>query len=119
MLKILDAQPFDCDVHRSLQNYRNGDILLNTAYESFKNNAGSYKYRNDWNMLDQIIISKNLVLGNLKYLCNSFRIFKPGYLVEEAGKYKGTPFPTYGGDKYLGGYSDHFPVTAEFLITAE
>ncbi|MDB9961500.1 endonuclease, partial [Oceanihabitans sp.] len=26
------------------------------------------------------------------------------------GKYKGSPFRTYAGKKYKGGYSDHFPV---------
>ena len=117
VLKILDAQPYDCNAAGSLQNYRNDNILLNTAYESFKEGKGTYKYRDDWNMLDQIIISSDLIFGKVKYLCNSFQIFKPDYLVTHSGKYKGTPFPTYGGNKYLGGYSDHFPVTAKFLIT--
>lgn len=119
ILKTLDAQPFNCNVPGSLQNYMNDNILINTAYESFKIGAGSYKYHDDWNMLDQIIISSNLVFGKVKYLCNSFEIFKPGYLVEKEGKYKGTPLPTYGGNRYLGGYSDHFPVTAKFLINAQ
>jgi len=26
------------------------------------------------------------------------------------GKYKGQPFRTYIGKKYMGGFSDHFPV---------
>ncbi|MGE5410459.1 MAG: hypothetical protein ACM3MI_05825, partial [Clostridiales bacterium] len=30
--------------------------------------------------------------------------------------YKDSPFPTYGGKRYLGGYSDHFPVTAILQI---
>ena len=117
LLKVLNAQPYDCDAHGSLQNLKNGDILLNTSYKDFQNGEGTYNYRNDWNMLDQIIISSTLIAGKLKYICNSFRIFKPDFLVEQSGKYKGYPFPTYGGNKYLGGYSDHFPVTAKFLIT--
>jgi hypothetical protein len=32
------------------------------------------------------------------------------------GKFQGAPFPTYGGTRYLGGYSDHFAVTAKFII---
>ena len=40
--------------------------------------------------------------------------YKPQNIVTRSGKYKGTPFPTYGGKKYLGGYSDHFPVIAKF-----
>ncbi len=117
VLKVLDAQPYNCNATGSLQNSGNGNILLNTSYKIFKNGEGSYKYRDDWNMLDQIIITSNLIFGKLKYMCNSFQIFKPNYIVEPSGKYKGTPFPTYGGNKYLGGYSDHFPVTAKFLIT--
>ena len=42
--------------------------------------------------------------------------FKPKYIVTHSGKYDGTPFPTYGGRRYLGGYSDHFPVIAKFEI---
>ena len=68
-------------------------------------------------MLDQIIISKDLLVEeDLKYVCNSFEVYKPYLMVTRTGKFKGAPFPTYGGSRYLGGYSDHFPVTAKFLI---
>jgi hypothetical protein len=68
-------------------------------------------------MLDQIIISKNLLLGDgLEYYCSSFDVYKPYLMVTRTGKFQGAPFPTYGGSRYLGGYSDHFPVTAKFLI---
>ncbi len=49
-----------------------------------------------------------------EYKCNSFEIIKPEFMVEKTGKYIGTPLPTFGGRKYLGGYSDHFPVGAKF-----
>ncbi len=78
---------------------------------------GTYKYHDQWNMLDQIIISNNLLAdGNIKYICGTFKVYKPEFLVEKSGKYKGTAFPTYGGKRYLGGYSDHFPVIAIFKI---
>ncbi len=35
VLKTLDAQPYNCNSPGSLQNYQNGNILLNSAYESF------------------------------------------------------------------------------------
>ena len=109
---ILSADSTVCD-GKTADNNRE---LYNLAYKDFSKNLGSYKYRNNWNMLDQIIVSRSLINGrNLKYICGSFRIFKPEYMVTKSGKYKGTPFPTYGGRKYLGGYSDHFPVTAEFV----
>ncbi|MEJ2615997.1 MAG: hypothetical protein P8Z35_13650, partial [Ignavibacteriaceae bacterium] len=104
VLKVLDAQPYDCNSPGSLQNLKNGNILINTSYKKFKIGEGTYKYRDNWNMLDQIILSSNLIFGKVKYLCNSFQIFKPDFLEEQSGKYKGNPFPTYGGSKYLGGY---------------
>lgn len=73
---------------------------------------GSYCYRGNWQMLDQIILSPPLVNpGNrLHYKIGSARIFNPDYMREKTGEYQGYPLRTYAGDKYLGGYSDHFPV---------
>jgi len=52
----------------------------------------------------------------LSYLCDSFDIFSSDLVATRSGKYKGTPFPTYGGNRYLGGYSDHFAVSAKFIL---
>lgn len=112
----LKAAPFFCDStnHKDLIEDTKTD-LFNLAYESWSKDEGSYFYHDDFNMLDQIIISKNLLLGNnLNYICNSFEVYKPGLMVTRTGKYKGAPFPTYGGSRYLGGYSDHYPVIAKF-----
>ncbi len=110
--KILKASKFDCKNKETQNSY-----LLNLAYELFQKGEGSYKYRDHWNMLDQIIISNSLLDNNgIDYECDSFQIIKPDFMVEKGGKYDGYPFPTYGGRKYLGGYSDHFPVGATFII---
>lgn len=37
-------------------------------------------------------------------------IFAPAYLLHTDGPYRGCPFRTYAGKRYLGGYSDHLPV---------
>jgi hypothetical protein len=50
----------------------------------------------------------------LKYHQGSFAIFAPEWLKQSEGKYKGSPFRTFGGKNWLNGYSDHFPVYAEF-----
>ena len=82
------------------------------------NGEGSYKYQSEWDMIDQIIISGNLLTNkSFHLLCNSFEIYKPDFIVTHSGKYEGAPFPTYGGIRYLGGYSDHFPVLVKFLIS--
>ncbi len=93
------------------------DDLLNLSAKSFLNGSGSLNYRGKWNMLDQIIVSQNLVDGgNIVYVPDSFHVIKFDFLVVQNGKYKGNPYRTYAGKKYLGGYSDHFPVAAKFLI---
>lgn len=88
-------------------------FLFNLSYKKFKEGEGSYLYRSDWNMLDQIIISKGLAEN---YICNSFEVYKPAFMVTQSGRFKGAAFPTYGSGKYLGGYSDHFPVIAKFRL---
>lgn len=91
--------------------------LFNLSFKAWFEGLGSFKYQDDFNMLDQIIISKDLLLGDdIKYVCNSFQVYKPDLMVTRTGKFQGAPFPTYGGSRYLGGYSDHYPVTAKFLI---
>ena len=119
ILNVLNAQPLICsspddNVKQSKKE------LFNLAYNDYKNGIGSYKYHDQWNMLDQIIISNNaLGEGSINYVCGTFQVYKPEFMVEQSGKYKGTAFPTYGGRKYLGGFSDHFPVVAIFRVSGK
>ena len=117
ILETLNANPFKCDSLNAEYLFKTKSELFNTSYQAYEDGLGTYKYRDDWNMLDQIIISGDLITNpDFYYVCNSFEIYKPHFLVTNSGKYKGTAFPTYGGRRYLGGYSDHFPVTEKFLI---
>jgi len=117
MLETLNANPFKCDSIKAKSLFKTQGELFNTSYQAYENGLGTYKYRDDWNMLDQIIISGDLITNpDFYYICNSFNIYKPLFIVTQSGKYKGTASPTYGGRKYLGGFSDHFPVTAKFVI---
>lgn len=94
--------------------------LFNLATDQFKDGLGTYLFRGDWNMLDQIIVSGDLVDdADLTYICDSFEIIKPEILVTKSGTYKGSAIPTYGGRTYLGGFSDHFPVGARFIKLSE
>ncbi|AXG69282.1 hypothetical protein KORDIASMS9_01502 [Kordia sp. SMS9] len=72
---------------------------------------GSLNYKGEWNLFDQIIFTTNFF--DYKKSTHSFAsadIFDEHFLAQWKGKYKGNPFRTYAGRKYLGGYSDHFPV---------
>ena len=118
VLETLNAITFKCDSIKAEYLINTRGELFNTSYQAYEEGLGTYKHRDDWNMLDQIIISGYLITNpEFYYICNSFSIYNPYFIVTQSGKYKGTPFPTYGGNRYLGGYSDHFPVTAKFKIT--
>ena len=117
ILETLNANTFRCDSLSAEYLINTKGELFNTSYQAYEDGLGTYKYRDDWNMLDQIIISADLITNpDFYYICNSFNIYKPYFMVTQSGNYTGTAFPTYGGSRYLGGYSDHFPVTAKFLI---
>lgn len=90
--------------------------LYNLSSVSFENGEGTYLYRGEWNMLDQIILSSGFFTNErMQYIDDSFELFKPSFLLTKSGKYQGAATPTFGGSKYLGGYSDHIPVGAKFI----
>jgi len=72
---------------------------------------GSLAYRGKWNLFDQIIVTPSLTSAKRKkWQLSEASVFDSEFLKEQEGNYKGFPFRTYAGNKYLGGYSDHFPV---------
>jgi predicted extracellular nuclease len=77
--------------------------------------GGSYCYKNEWNVLDHIFISSNALSGKIQVQAQSGKIHEFPYLLTE---YKGqiVPSRTYAGPKYLGGYSDHLPVSVDVIL---
>ena len=74
---------------------------------------GSYKYQGKWNVLDQIIVSGNLMnpKNKLHVKQHSATIFQEDFvLTNDGGKKQKKPFRSFLGDNYIGGYSDHLPV---------
>lgn len=77
--------------------------------------GGTHCYRGKWNILDHVMISKGFQNMKLRIKPESGKIYSPDHLITE---YKGNkvPFRTYGGSKYLNGYSDHLPVYIELSL---
>lgn len=78
--------------------------------------GGTYNYNNEWDVLDHIFISNGLAKKrNIKAIKYSGKIYSKAFMLTE---YKGNmvPFRSYGGGKYLGGYSDHLPVSIEVSV---
>ncbi|AXT52032.1 endonuclease [Aquimarina sp. BL5] len=72
---------------------------------------GTLNYKSQWNLFDQIIFSNNFhKYQEGSHSFSEANIFDDSFLKIYKGRYKGTPFRTYAGRKYKGGYSDHFPV---------
>lgn len=80
---------------------------------------GSYKYQGEWGLLDHIIVSGNLLRPDASFTTDEHHAHVAlfPFLLHEDRKYGGRqPFRTYHGMRYQGGYSDHLPVWAEFLL---
>ncbi|WP_370090521.1 endonuclease/exonuclease/phosphatase family protein [Ekhidna sp.] len=93
-----------------LKKMEDGD-LFNTSAETFKQGFGSLSYRGAWNMFDQIIISQGLIEDSgITYKPETFSVFGPDWMRQKSGQYAGSPWRSFSYDKYIGGYSDHFPV---------
>ena len=85
---------------------------FNPMYKMYKKGVASLAYRDAPNLFDQIIYSKNLVSSSSaeEYTIYRTEVYAPAYLINKQGNYKGYPFRSWDGDKFTGGYSDHFPV---------
>lgn len=89
---------------------------LHNAMKTIRSySRGTTIHHRRWNLFDQILLSINFFKGSEnKWEFLKADIFDADYLKIFRGRYKGTPFRTYVGRKYTGGYSDHFPVYAIF-----
>ncbi|HRX10491.1 MAG TPA: endonuclease [Draconibacterium sp.] len=84
--------------------------FVNLMYPIHNNKQGSYNYRGNWNMLDNIVVSSNL-LDKKGFQCKEMQgfVFHEKWM-EYENKGEMSPNRTYGGPNYYGGVSDHFPV---------
>lgn len=89
---------------------------LYNPFETLRSyNRGTVCRFKQWSLFDQVFFTPNFFKSS-KDLFEYYNanIFDEDFLKQFKGKFKGTPFRTYVGKKYKGGYSDHFPVYAVF-----
>ena len=84
--------------------------LINLMLPLDEQNQGSYNYRGDWNMLDNLIVSAPLLEGRGFQTKAPGTIFHRPWMEHKNKKGEISPNRTYGGPQYYGGVSDHFPV---------
>jgi predicted extracellular nuclease len=89
------------------------NCLINYAEETAGRGIGSYRYQGRWELIDQIFVSGSMTDPERKIYADpiSFRVFDAPFLLADDPDYPGKkPFPTYGGYRWSGGYSDHLPI---------
>lgn len=105
---------------RSLNYHRSDQELYNMFFHRIKEkDFGTYYFQNKWGVLDQFIVSGNLLRPNHSVCVKDgeAHIFKADFLFETDRK-TGVkrPFRTSLGPRYLGGFSDHLPIYMDLLI---
>lgn len=96
-------------------------LLFNTS-DHLQNQLGkgSHKFRDEWNLFDQLVISQGLVGGDKGYYyrMNSSKIHDEKEWISEVDlKFQGIkPFRTYVGNQHNGGYSDHYSISLELFL---
>jgi predicted extracellular nuclease len=101
LLEVLNARP------PSDQSAELGNLMFPEDEEG----RGTYNFRGNWNMLDNIIVSSNLLDDKgFEVMGSQGFIFHQDWM--EFTNRQGVMYPnrTYGGPNYYGGVSDHFPV---------
>jgi len=97
------------------------DEFYNPWWEILRGKGqGTLSYQGGWNLFDQIVMSKNLIdvkgTRNFKHLkLYTYHIFRRDYLMQQEGRFKGSPKRTTGSGVWQNGYSDHLPTVTYFL----
>ncbi len=114
--KIIIIGDFNDDPHSHSIKRLVTDFDLYNPMETLRSyNRGTTYHGRQWNLFDQVLISTNFFkTSNRLFEFSSANIFDEDFLKLFEGPYKGSPFRTYVGKRYKGGYSDHFPVYAIF-----
>ena len=99
-----NAEPGD-EIFTSMSKYATS--LIPTGRKTSNDKRGTYYFRGVWGYLDHILASPELHRHSLG---KATECRFPWLLRTK----KQIPHRTYGGTSYLGGLSDHLPLTAEF-----
>lgn len=85
-------------------------VLENPFQQLFSTgNYSTFHYKSGL-LFDQILLSESFFKEDNMLSFQNAGIFKPGKISCRDKNFEGRPFRTYAGTRYLGGYSDHFPV---------
>ncbi|MCJ8152175.1 endonuclease [Chryseobacterium sp. SSA4.19] len=109
-----NENPTDENLVQMLYNAGHEKVLENPFQLLFSaRKYSTFHYRSGL-LFDQIILSKSFFSIDSILPFHSAEVFSPPQISSRDRKFEGRPFRTYSGTRYLGGYSDHFPVFVKF-----
>lgn len=78
---------------------------------------GTHKYAGHWSIIDQFVVSSGLSKSRNGWNIQRAHVFQAPFLLnQDKGRSGSTPFRTYTGLKYTGGFSDHLPIYADLIL---
>ena len=111
VLSYLNAQPVSEKIKP--------DVLYNLSARWGDNEKGTLKYRAQWFVFDQIMVSGALLKSDdgLSTSPGNASVVNLPFLLEKDERYGGfKPNRTFSGYTYKGGFSDHLPVLLKFNL---
>lgn len=94
-----------------------GANLVNLMMPDDQKGLGTYFFSGNWNMLDNMVVSKAMLNGKkVKVENNKGEIYRSDWMIFTNKNGDKTPNRTYAGNKYTGGVSDHFPVYFKMIV---
>lgn len=86
-----------------------GDRLYNPWLSFYEKGYGTLCHADHWNLFDQILISAPLLESDRIWQYTGAEVFNRDFLRQKFGKHRGYPHRSYNGNRWVNGYSDHFP----------
>jgi hypothetical protein len=115
--KIIITGDFNCTPGDKEINLLTGDgMFTNLSSPDMPGGPGTYRYMGTWEMIDQLIVTANMPDAVTGFRSLNPKVFKPEFLLMNDPRYPGpSPFSTYRGYRYQGGFSDHLPVLIDLI----
>lgn len=117
ILGDFNENPDEENLSNFLYDDEHNKILMNPFLDLYKSgNFSTYHYKSGL-LFDQMILSTNFLQQNFLLAFKESKVFNHEKLRSWDKKFSDRPFRTFAGTRYLGGYSDHFPILTVFEKT--
>jgi hypothetical protein len=105
-----NENPTEENVMKILYDDEKNKIFRNEFLELYHQKIYSTFHYKEGLLFDQIILSENFFEPESTIKFQQAAVFNSEKISNWDKKFQGRPFRTYSGTRYLGGYSDHYPV---------